>query len=64
MERGQYPRTAKEHIANIEQIVYIAAFAIARDSKPEPQHGNRRGPASRGQRALWAVRCGLVESQP
>jgi hypothetical protein len=28
MERGQYPLDPKEHIANIEQIVYIGAIAI------------------------------------
>ncbi len=28
MERGQYPTPQKEHIANLEQIMYIVFFAI------------------------------------
>jgi len=28
MERGQYPHPRKEHIANIEQIVYSAVLAL------------------------------------
>ena len=31
MERGQYPRFIKEHIANREQIMYIAPIATVEE---------------------------------
>jgi hypothetical protein len=38
MERGHYPQMFKEHIANIEQIVYIVAIRYCR----QRQDGDRR----------------------
>jgi hypothetical protein len=55
MERGQYPTHPKEHIANIEQIVYIAAFAIAGNQNPNRNTEPPRGPANRGQRCRQSV---------
>jgi hypothetical protein len=51
-ERGQYPQSAKEHIANREQIVYIASIAAM------------KGTSRVCLGMLPAVRCEPVESRP